>query len=184
MNPNPRIARQEGVVRRLKMFAEESRNIKSDDAYSDLINRLYTFLMSNGYTDRNLLPLKNALHHHNENKNYNLVEDCILSLAKDIECAGLPLSTNTSSESPAITISNTNHQETAISLDLVHDALADELTSDQMVKLKELLSKKQRGDLNYKITQKGVIFYKHLIYSRRILLKYSTVGIICDFIDA
>ena len=122
MNPNPRIARQEGVVRRLKMFAEESRNIKSDDAYSDLINRLYTFLMSNGYTDRNLLPLKNALHHHNENKNYNFVEDCILSLAKDIECAGLPISANTASESPAITISNTNHQETSISLDLVHDA--------------------------------------------------------------
>lgn len=41
-----------------------------------------------------------------------------------------------------------------------------------------------RDRLNYKITQKGVIFYKHLIYSRRILLKYSTVGIICDFIDA
>lgn len=155
MNPNPRIARQEGVVRRLKMFAEESRNIKSDDAYSDLINRLYTFLMSNGYTDRNLLPLKNSLHHHNENKNYNLVEGFILSLAKDIECAGLPISANTSSESPAITISNTNHQETSISLDLVHDALADELTSDQMAKLKELLSKKQRGDLKKWLSDLG-----------------------------
>ncbi len=72
---------------------------------------------------RNLLPLKNSLHHHNENKNYNLVEGCILSLAKDIECAGLPISANTSSESPAITISDTQSScETSISLDLVHDA--------------------------------------------------------------
>ena len=92
--------------------------------------------MSNGYTERYLLPLKNSLHYHNENKNFNMIEECILSVAKDVECAGLPISTNIISESPAITISNSNHQETSISLDLVHDALADELTSEQIAKLK------------------------------------------------
>lgn len=147
MTQNPRIAKQEGVVKRLKIFAEESRNIKSDETYSDLTNRLYLFLMSNGYTERNLLPLKDSLHHHIENRDFNLIEGCILSLAEDVEYAGLPVSSNTSSESPAISISNSNHQVTSISLDLVYDAIADELTSDQMERLKELLSKKQRGDL-------------------------------------
>ena len=50
--------------------------------------------------------------------------------------------------------------------------------------MEQPVNKALKEMLNYKITQKGVIFYKHLIYSRRILLKYSTVGIICDFIDA
>lgn len=108
------------------------------------INNLISFLKGCGYTDDTISPLHDSIMHNQSLGNCKNMCACIEQFADSIEVMELP---KKQTPSPQISINNSNSQSTNFNISIIEDALSNELSSEQILQLKELLKSKKRGDI-------------------------------------
>lgn len=132
------------ISHRISQYSKEISQCDDNSVLPSIINSLYGFLLGIGYTERMLHPLRDSIHHHMEVKEKTQIVLCVNRLATDVKVCGVPVSKK---NSPDISISNQNTQTNSINIDVVEKSFSDELTSEQLEQLANLIKGKKRGDL-------------------------------------
>lgn len=128
----------------IRSCAEEICKCEDSDFRLSLINNLACFLKGCGYSDDIIAPLHDSIKHFQQlNDRYKMMK-CINQFAANIEIMDLPKS---SSSSQQINIHNSNSQSTNFNISIIEEALNNELSTEQINQLKELLKTKKKGDI-------------------------------------
>lgn len=128
----------------VRSCAEEICQCEDSDFRLSLINNLSCFLKGCGYSDDTVIPLHDSImHYQGLNDRYKMMK-CINQFAANIEVMDLPKPVTSSQQ---ININNSNSQSTNFNISIIEEALNNELCSDQINQLKQLLKTKKKGDI-------------------------------------
>lgn len=128
----------------VRSCAEEISQCEDSDFRLSLINNLSCFLRGCGYSNETIGPLHDSIMHFQRLNDRHKMKKCINQFAANIEVMDLPKSPTSSQQ---ITIHNSNAQTTSFNISIIEEALNNELSSEQINQLQELLKTNKKGNV-------------------------------------
>lgn len=152
MNCNYKQEQKDKYASHILKCAEDLSKCSDSELQTSHINNLIAFLLGCGYSEPFILTHKDSIvHFHKKGDLQNLVNS-LKMLADSIMVMDLP---HKPMQNAPININNSNSQKTDFNISVIDNALSNELSTEQIAKLKELIKTKKRGDVKSWLSELG-----------------------------